>query len=168
MAAAHTLRDGTFLPARVNSTVYIKLGPFVVVYLHPLILAHTDLKGAAACESSAFCKSQHSVSLSRSESSRCCCRQSALCPFAQRLPGPAAWTSSHASLLPRGRDLVCSYIVSLTWTCALSSVRHPDLAPGHPPLCAPCPAAPGDTRETSFTLHRAWSSSPFPGMAEGF
>lgn len=162
MAAAHTLRDGTFLPARVNSTVYMKLGPFVVVYLHPLSLAHIDLKGPAACDL------QHTLSLSRSESSPCCCRQSALCPFAQRLPGPAAWTSSHASLLPSGRDLVCSYIVSLTWTCALSSVRCPDLAPGHRPLCAPRPAPPGDTRETSFTLHGARSSSPLPGVAESF
>lgn len=91
-----------------------------------------------------------------------------LCPLAPRLPGPAAWTSPHASLLPSGGDLACSCIVSLTQTCALSSVRRPDLAPGHRPLCALCPAPPGDTRETSFTLHGTWSSSPLPGRAGTF
>lgn len=67
VAAAHTLWDGPFLPACVNGAVCIRLSPFVVVYLHPFIVAHVDLKGPGACGSSA-----RSVGLSHPESSLRC------------------------------------------------------------------------------------------------
>ena len=63
----HTLWDGPFIPACVNGTVCIRLSPFVVVYLHPFIVAHADLKGPVVCGSSAC-----SASLSHPESSPRC------------------------------------------------------------------------------------------------
>ena len=57
-------------------------------------------------------------------------------------------------------------------------VPHPDVCPelrqasrpgsrAPTPVC-PLPSTPWRHRETSFTLHRAWSSSPLPGRAGAF